>query len=49
MKKNLTKATELYEVPVCELISESEVSVLCQSTTEPIDDGGSWDGIQNWN
>lgn len=48
MNKNLTKATELYEVPVCELISESEVSVLCQSTNVPFDENSTWDGSNGW-
>lgn len=30
----------LYEVPVCDLISEAEVSVLCQSLPDT--------GIENW-
>lgn len=39
---------EQYETPLCELVSDVEISVLCESTTEPIEDGGPWDGRDNW-
>lgn len=48
MNKNFTKASELYEVPVCELISELEVGVLCESTGEQFEAGEPWDGTESW-
>lgn len=48
MNKNFTKASELYEIPVCELISDLEVSVLCESTGEQFNPSEPWDGTGSW-